>query len=181
MGRNNSREKPVKRVIKDTGKKIKKKPCSLCVDSVTYISYRDLPLLRKYVSDRGKIRSRRVTGNCSQHQRDIATVVKTARELALLPYLQRTVSDKVNIRSTDQDDQELQGDSNPEPSAYGQYSAFEEGDLEISDGEVSTDENLVEQEVISQVAPGDSGEQDQQESPDSTPETGQTVAESVTG
>ena len=45
-----------------------------------------MPLLRKYISDRGKIRARRVTGNCTQHQRDIAMAVKNAREMALLPY-----------------------------------------------------------------------------------------------
>ena len=42
--------------------------------------------LRKYISDRGKIRARRVSGNCTQHQRDVATAVKNAREMALLPY-----------------------------------------------------------------------------------------------
>jgi small subunit ribosomal protein S18 len=46
------------------------------------------------MSDRGKIRARRVTGNCAQHQRDVATAIKTARELALLPYTQRTVSER---------------------------------------------------------------------------------------
>ena len=53
---------------------------------VEYIDYRDLGLLRKYISDRGKIRARRVTGLCTQHQRDIATAVKNAREMAMLPY-----------------------------------------------------------------------------------------------
>ena len=50
------------------------------------IDYKDTTLLRKYISDRGKIRARRVTGNCSQHQRDVAIAVKNAREMALLPY-----------------------------------------------------------------------------------------------
>jgi small subunit ribosomal protein S18 len=50
------------------------------------IDYKDTSLLRKYISDRGKIRARRVTGNCSQHQRDVAVAVKNAREMALLPY-----------------------------------------------------------------------------------------------
>jgi ribosomal protein S18 len=65
---------------------IRKKPCQFCADKVTYIDYKDTALLRKFVSDRGKIRARRVTGNCNQHQRDIATAVKNAREMALLPY-----------------------------------------------------------------------------------------------
>ena len=66
--------------------KIKKKPCPFCKDKVEHIDYKDVNLLRKFISDRGKIRARRVTGNCTQHQRDIAMAVKNARELALLPY-----------------------------------------------------------------------------------------------
>ena len=53
------------------------------------INYKDTALLRTYVSDRGKIRARRVTGNCVQHQRDIAIAVKNAREVALLPFARR--------------------------------------------------------------------------------------------
>jgi len=67
-------------------KKIKKKPCSFCRDKVTYIDYKDIATLRKYISDRGKIRARRVTGACTQHQRQIADAVKNSREVALLPY-----------------------------------------------------------------------------------------------
>ena len=67
-------------------KKFKKKPCSFCRDKVTYIDYKDIATLRKYISDRGKIRARRVTGACTQHQRSVATAVKNSREVALLPY-----------------------------------------------------------------------------------------------
>lgn len=63
-----------------------KKGTPLLAPDVTYIDYKDVNLLRKFISDRGKIRARRVTGNCSQHQRDVATAVKNAREMALLPY-----------------------------------------------------------------------------------------------
>ena len=54
-----------------------------------YVDYKDVSLLRKFISDRGKIRARRVTGNCAQHQREVATAVKNAREMALLPYTAR--------------------------------------------------------------------------------------------
>ena len=64
----------------------RRKSCHFCKDKVTYVDYKDTGLLRKFVSDRGKIRARRVTGNCVQHQRDIAMAVKNAREMALLPY-----------------------------------------------------------------------------------------------
>ncbi|MDQ1683012.1 MAG: small subunit ribosomal protein [Frankiaceae bacterium] len=67
-------------------RKVKKKVCIFCKEKTKYIDYKDTNLLRKYISDRGKIRARRVTGNCSQHQRDIATAVKNSREMALLPY-----------------------------------------------------------------------------------------------
>jgi small subunit ribosomal protein S18 len=60
-----------------------------CRDKVKFIDYKDTGLLRRFVSDRGKIRARRVTGTCSQHQRDVAAAVKNARELALLPYSSR--------------------------------------------------------------------------------------------
>ena len=67
-------------------RKPKKKVNPLDKDGITYIDYRDTALLRKFISDRGKIRARRVTGNCVQHQRDVAIAVKNAREVALLPY-----------------------------------------------------------------------------------------------
>jgi small subunit ribosomal protein S18 len=60
-----------------------------CRDKVTYVDYKDISMLRRFVSDRGKIRARRVTGTCSQHQRDVAAAVKNAREMALLPYSTR--------------------------------------------------------------------------------------------
>ena len=67
-------------------RKLKKKICIFCKDKDLAIDYKDTGLLRKYISDRGKIRARRVTGNCSQHQRDVAIAVKNSREVALLPY-----------------------------------------------------------------------------------------------
>ena len=70
-------------------KKQKRKICIFCKDRIEYVDYKDTATLRRFVSERGKIRSRRVTGNCSQHQRDVATAVKNAREMALLPYSTR--------------------------------------------------------------------------------------------
>ena len=75
----NSKSAVVKKVFKT-------KPCSFCRDKVTYIDYKDIPTLRKYISDRGKIRARRITGVSVQEQRLIARAVKNAREMALLPY-----------------------------------------------------------------------------------------------
>jgi small subunit ribosomal protein S18 len=57
-----------------------------CRDRATHVDFKDVALLRRFISDRGKIRARRVTGTCVQHQRDVAAAVKNAREMALLPY-----------------------------------------------------------------------------------------------
>ena len=67
-------------------RKQKKKVCQFCRKDAQTIDYKDTTLLRKFVSDRGKIRARRVTGNCTQHQRDIAMAIKNSREMALMPY-----------------------------------------------------------------------------------------------
>ena len=79
---------------KDTRPRGKKKVCIFCKEHMDWVDYKDVNLLRRFMSDRGKIRARRVTGNCAQHQRDVARAIKTARELALLPYTQRTVSER---------------------------------------------------------------------------------------
>ncbi|MBA2739592.1 MAG: 30S ribosomal protein S18 [Nocardioidaceae bacterium] len=71
-------------------RKPKKKQNPLKAAKVTYIDYKDTNLLRKFISDRGKIRARRVTGVSVQEQRQIATAIKNAREMALLPYTSTT-------------------------------------------------------------------------------------------
>ena len=72
----------------------KKRVCIFCKEHIDWVDYKDANLLRRFMSDRGKIRARRVSGNCAQHQREVAVAIKTARELALLPYTQRTVSER---------------------------------------------------------------------------------------
>ena len=86
--------KPPKRAPKIDTRRVKNKPCAFCQHGVDTVDYKDLAQLRKYISDRGKIRGRRVSGNCQQHQRDVSEAIKTARELALLPYTQRTVTER---------------------------------------------------------------------------------------
>jgi small subunit ribosomal protein S18 len=84
-----------KRGPKDLGRRGgKKRVCIFCKDKIEWVDYKDANLLRRFMSDRGKIRARRVTGNCAQHQREVAVAIKTAREIALLPYTQRTVSER---------------------------------------------------------------------------------------
>jgi len=65
----------------------RRKPCPYCREKIEQVDYKDLSSLRRFISDRGKIRSRRITGACRRHQNQIARAVKRARELALLPYV----------------------------------------------------------------------------------------------
>lgn len=65
----------------------RRKACSFCVDKMTEIDYKDIPRLRRYVSDRAKIVPRRVTGTCAHHQRQLTVAIKRARQVALLPFV----------------------------------------------------------------------------------------------
>ena len=65
----------------------KKKVCIFCADKVSFIDYKDTAILRKFISERGKILPRRVSGTCAKHQRDLNTAIKRARQVALLPYV----------------------------------------------------------------------------------------------
>ena len=65
----------------------RRKVCAFCTDKVEYIDYKDADALRRFMSDHGKIIPRRKTGTCTKHQRRLATAVKRARHLALLPYV----------------------------------------------------------------------------------------------
>src|SRR5579862_2615062 len=64
----------------------------LCKDRVTHVDYKDVSLLRRFMSERGKIKSRSSTGTCTQHQAAIALAIKNSREMALLPYVVRTLA-----------------------------------------------------------------------------------------
>jgi small subunit ribosomal protein S18 len=68
------------------GGKRRPKVCFFCVDKIEHVDYKDVEKLRKYISDRGKIMPRRVSGNCAKHQRQLTIAVKRARYMALLPY-----------------------------------------------------------------------------------------------
>src|ERR1700736_3237757 len=72
----------------------RRKPCPYCREKIEQVDYKDLSSLRRFISDRGKIRSRRITGACRRHQSQIARAVKRARELALLPYVHEGREDR---------------------------------------------------------------------------------------
>ena len=70
------------------GTQPRRRNCRFCRDKVEEIDYKNVNQLRRYISEKGKIRSRRITGACRRHQRQVAVAVKRAREMALLPYVQ---------------------------------------------------------------------------------------------
>ena len=84
-------------------RKFKKKTSVLVIDKVEYIDYKDVDLLRRFMSDRSKIKNRRVAGNDLQQQREVANAIKIAREMALLPYATRVASTRTGGRR-DRDD-----------------------------------------------------------------------------
>lgn len=68
------------------GRRGRKKVCQFCVDKVDHIDYKESGRLKRFMTDRGKILPRRITGNCAKHQRALTTAIKRARVMALLPY-----------------------------------------------------------------------------------------------
>lgn len=90
MARNTNSKKPAssrRRKNEASNRRVKKKVCQFCTEKGSVIDYKDATLLRKFMSDRAKIRARRVTGNCPRHQREVAVAIRNAREMALLPYV----------------------------------------------------------------------------------------------
>jgi small subunit ribosomal protein S18 len=67
-------------------RRMKKRVCAFCMDKVTSIDYKDISKLKKYITERGKILPRRISGNCAKHQRVLTIAIKRARNIALLPY-----------------------------------------------------------------------------------------------
>jgi small subunit ribosomal protein S18 len=173
MARNNDRGGSTRRSPKDNGRRIKKKPCALCKDRIEWVDYKDVGMLRKYMSDRGKIRARRVSGNCTQHQRDVAIAIKTAREMVLLPYTQRTTTERPGGRGgrggreggfsgqggpggrRPRDDERPSTDAGPAGSSDADEVTVGEGvaDTEQADGDTLTVVDEVE------IAPGPDGEE----------------------
>jgi small subunit ribosomal protein S18 len=97
MARNSkpgAKRKPVPKPTPADGKgrvrRPRRKVCQFCAQHSEWVDYKDINTLRRYMNDRGRIRARGATGTCRQHQRNVAIAIKTARELALLPYALRT-------------------------------------------------------------------------------------------
>ncbi|MHB8171670.1 MAG: 30S ribosomal protein S18 [Thermincolia bacterium] len=71
---------------RDRGRRPRRRVCSFCVDKVEAIDYKDTGKVKKYITERGKILPRRISGNCAKHQRQLTIAIKRARVIALLPF-----------------------------------------------------------------------------------------------
>jgi len=121
---------------RDNQRRGKKKVSVLTQEKLEYVDYKDVNLLRRFMSDRAKIRARRVTGNDTQQQREIARAIKNAREMALVPYTNRVTSQRGGNR---RDDRGGRADG-PAPRPSGPPPGSN-GDAELED----TDEAMIEE------------------------------------
>ena len=157
-GNDRSSTKRASRTKEFTRRGGRKKVCIYCTERL-WVDYKDVNILRRFQSDRGKIRARRVTGNCTQHHRDVAVAIKTARELALLPYLQRTVVERAGGRS-------LRvgagpGERGPLPGSVppGAEEGDAAGDADLTIDALAVDGDAVEPDLLEAGVPGPDGDE----------------------
>ena len=136
------------RAPKEINKKFKKKTSVLVTDKVDFIDYKDVNLLNRFVSDRSKIRNRRVTGNTVQQQRDIANAVKNAREMALLPYTKRVSQTRAGRPPRDRDEdgggRGGRGDGEGRRDSFKADAVVPALEAQVDDAVVETDDETVE-------------------------------------
>ncbi len=116
---------------KDNARRSKKKVSVLSQEGIKYVDYKDVNLLRRFMSDRAKIRARRVTGNDTQQQREIAKAIKNAREMALLPYASRVTSTRTPRGERGDRDERGRADG-PPPRPSGPPPNGDEAELDTS-------------------------------------------------
>ena len=134
---------------RDNQRRGKKKISVLTQEKIEYVDYKDVNLLRRFMSDRAKIRARRVTGNDTQQQREIARAIKNAREMALVPYTNRVTSQRGGNRRDDRGnraDGPAPRPSGPPPGPNGEGEEAVDGEATEAEvvEEVSTDEAVDE-------------------------------------
>jgi len=125
---------------RENTRRTKKKISVLVTESVTYVDWKDVNLLRRFMSDRAKIRARRVTGNDSRQQREIAKAIKNAREMALLPYTSRVTTQRGRPRRDDDDDRPRR--SRDEDASTNEFEPLEDTTADAVD--VGTDDVVEE-------------------------------------
>ena len=142
---------PKKPKAKEVSRRRKKKVSVLTQEGISYVDWKDINLLRRFMSDRAKIRARQVTGNNQQQQQEIARAIKNAREMALLPYNNRITTQRSSSRS--RDDSRFEGPV-PQPSAPppGMRPPGEDDDAEMATDEAGAPIEAVDQPVAEQPA-----------------------------
>ena len=134
---------------KESNRRGKKKISPLTIGKIEFVDYKDTNLLSKFVSERAKLKPRRVTGNSEKQQREVARAVKNAREMALLPYTNRVTTQRRERRS---DDRGPRADGPPpRPTAPPPGSGDEASAEEIEAAEVQADVTAVESAVAAAV------------------------------
>jgi small subunit ribosomal protein S18 len=128
---------------KDNSRRSKKRTSILIQEKVSYVDYKDVNLLRRFQSDRAKIRARRVTGNDTQQQADIAAAIKNAREMALLPYTSRVTQQRGGGRGRGDDRRGPRRDERSDE----EFSDDVDESAEATESAETTDEVSEDQEV----------------------------------
>ena len=118
---------------RDNNRRVKKKVSFLTTEGITYVDWKNEKLLRKFLSDRAKIRARRVTGNNTQQQKLVADAIKLAREMALVPYASRVTTQRQN---KDRDPRGRAAGPAPHPSGPPPSGAPDEGESDVGAEEV---------------------------------------------
>lgn len=144
MGKSSTKRNQKSRNPKDSGRKLKKKVSILDSERIDYVDWKDVNLLRRFISDRAKVRARRVTGNDVQQQREIAIAIKNAREMALIPYSSRVTTQRGNRNRPDRDGddrRERRDRSESNESADVEYEGLDDvdEDIETTDAAVDTE------------------------------------------
>lgn len=114
---------------KDNARRSKKKISPLTLEKVEYVDYKDVNMLRRFMSERAKIRARRVTGNSDQQQRAVAMAIKNAREMALLPYASRVTTQRRSDRERGRADGAPPRPSGPPPGRGGAEDEADAGEF----------------------------------------------------
>jgi small subunit ribosomal protein S18 len=127
------------RAARESTRKFKKKANPLNAEKVVYIDYKDVTLLQRFMSDRSKIRGRRMSGTDVQQQRDIANAIKNAREMALLPYTKRVTSTRAPRAERREDDSTLEMPDQPIEARSVDVSDAVEASVESATPEVVDD------------------------------------------
>ena len=138
--------KPKRAKNKDNARRSKKKVSILTQESVDYVDYKDVNLLRRFMSDRAKIRARRVTGNSAQQQATIAMAIKNAREMALLPYASR-VTQQRGGRGGDRGERGIRADGPPPRPTAPPPAGGDEADVPTAEAGEGTERQTEEVEA----------------------------------